>query len=108
MKPKRVQLSRAKGWRLPDNTVNVARPGKWGNPFPVGKRGPLGREAVDREGAVGFFRDMLSDPEMMAETGYPVDITPLRGKNLACWCPFDGQPCHADILLEIANSGEEQ
>jgi hypothetical protein len=26
----------------------------------------------------------------------------LRGKNLACWCPLD-QPCHADVLLEIAN-----
>jgi hypothetical protein len=28
----------------------------------------------------------------------------LRGKDLACWCPLD-QPCHADVLLEIANSG---
>lgn len=27
----------------------------------------------------------------------------LKGKNLACWCPLD-QSCHADILLEIANS----
>jgi hypothetical protein len=27
----------------------------------------------------------------------------LRGKNLACFCPLD-QPCHADVLLEIANS----
>lgn len=26
----------------------------------------------------------------------------LAGKNLACWCPLD-QPCHADVLLEIAN-----
>lgn len=26
----------------------------------------------------------------------------LRGKNLACWCALD-QPCHADVLLEIAN-----
>lgn len=26
----------------------------------------------------------------------------LRGRNLACWCP-PGQPCHADVLLEIAN-----
>lgn len=28
----------------------------------------------------------------------------LRGKNLACWCPLD-QPCHADVLLELANGG---
>jgi hypothetical protein len=33
------------------------------------------------------------------------DIAPLRGKNLACWCALD-QPCHADVLLELANSGE--
>jgi hypothetical protein len=26
----------------------------------------------------------------------------LRGKNLACWCK-PGEPCHADVLLEIAN-----
>ena len=29
----------------------------------------------------------------------------LRGKDLACWCPLD-QPCHADVLLEIANEGQ--
>ena len=32
-----------------------------------------------------------------------VDRLPeLRGKNLACWCK-PGSPCHADVLLEIAN-----
>lgn len=29
----------------------------------------------------------------------------LAGKNLACWCPLD-QPCHADVLLELANRAE--
>jgi hypothetical protein len=33
--PERIQLSRAKGWRMPENTVKVSRPGKWGNPFPI-------------------------------------------------------------------------
>jgi len=29
------------------------------------------------------------------------DIEELRGKDLVCWCaPL---PCHADILLELAN-----
>lgn len=27
----------------------------------------------------------------------------LAGKTLACWCPV-GSPCHADVLLEVANS----
>jgi hypothetical protein len=26
----------------------------------------------------------------------------LRGRDLACYCPLDG-PCHADVLLEVAN-----
>lgn len=26
----------------------------------------------------------------------------LEGKDLACWCPLD-QPCHGDVLLELAN-----
>jgi hypothetical protein len=28
----------------------------------------------------------------------------LKGKNLACWCPSDGQPRHGDVLLQIANA----
>jgi hypothetical protein len=31
------------------------------------------------------------------------DIASLRGMNLACNCPVDGLPCHADTLLELAN-----
>jgi hypothetical protein len=29
----------------------------------------------------------------------------LRGYNLACWCP-EGWPCHADVLLKVANAEE--
>lgn len=98
----RVQLSRALGWRLPENTVKVDRSTRWGNPFRVGEEGPLGRKALDQVGAVGFFAAMLADPEFREAAGYPVDLTPLRGKNLACWCAV-GSPCHADVLLELAN-----
>jgi hypothetical protein len=28
----------------------------------------------------------------------------LRGHDLACWCPLD-KPCHADVLLRLANTG---
>ena len=31
----------------------------------------------------------------------------LTGRDLACWCPLD-QPCHADVLLELANRHLEQ
>jgi hypothetical protein len=30
-------------------------------------------------------------------------VAELRGKNLGCWCAA-GQPCHVDVLLEIANA----
>lgn len=32
-------------------------------------------------------------------------VESLRGHDLACWCPLD-QPCHADVLLEIANAAD--
>jgi hypothetical protein len=99
MKPHRVRLSRKKGWTKPDNTVVVARPTMWGNPFVPGKDG-----IPDRETAVAKFRAITETPgwsigQMTAEA---VRLD-LRGKNLACWCSLDG-PCHADVLLEIANA----
>jgi hypothetical protein len=108
--PRRVQLSRKKGWRMPENTVRVARPGKWGNPFsvlphiPHGQRvgGALGYFAVPTVAdAVACFREMLLYPNSDGET-LADDLCELAGKNLACWCPLD-QPCHADVLLELAN-----
>ena len=39
MKPKRIQLRRRKGWRMPPNTKKVDRTTKWGNPFVVGQHG---------------------------------------------------------------------
>lgn len=101
-KPVRIQLSRKKGWRMPENTVKVDRSTKWGNPFAVGEEGPLGRNAMDQAGAVGFFQAMFNDPELLAEAGYPEDLSPLAGKNLACWCR-SGTPCHADVLLRLTN-----
>ena len=88
--PDRIQLSRKKGWRIPQNTVSVARPGKWGNPFSIAEYG--------RELAVRNYRRKL---EGMAAIG-ALDLSELRGKNLACWCK-PGDPCHADVLLEMAN-----
>lgn len=102
--PIRVQLSRKKGWRMPQNTVRVARPGKWGNPFKVGEsvhRGPMysGRDELVRDTAhaVRLYRKWLFTQRQAGHL-----IAELRGKNLACWCKLD-QPCHADVLLELAN-----
>ena len=102
--PERVQLKRTKGWRMPVNTVSVARPTKWGNPFRVGDPGRFDEtHSVVRSArhAVSAFADMVNAPNASM---YCVEARrELRGKNLACWCPLD-QPCHADVLLELANA----
>lgn len=110
MKPQRIQLSRLRGWRMPPNTVSVARPTKWGNPFVVNpnvtagsKDGRGNRCLPTAERAVEMFRRMLDAvPEFAAEAR-----AELRGKNLACWCPI-GSACHADVLLELANAESKE
>ena len=98
--PKRVQLLRTKGWRMPLNTVKVDRTTKWGNPFRIGDTHPKCGHPMRLEDTVALFRERIGQ-------GPPFDVelirTELRGRNLGCWCP-PGQPCHADVLLRIANS----
>ena len=97
MKSQRIQLSRKKGFRLPDNTVVVSRPSKWGNPFKV-----IAPEFQHL--AVQLFERQLKEFGAYFSPG-PVTIEDiqreLKGRNLACWCPPG--PCHADHLLSIAN-----
>lgn len=104
--PVRVQLSRAKGWRLPTNTVVVARPSKWGNPCHVDAYRTDYPDATDwrlRYMATSDFRGIVDGRWPEDFPSYPTaDIGTLAGKNLACWCPLD-HPCHADVLLEFAN-----
>jgi hypothetical protein len=94
--PQRVQLRRSKGWRKPEGVVVVARPSRWGNPFTTA-------DAGSRAAALVAFRTRLAGPPEARH--YPTDEeirAELRGRDLGCWCPLDG-PCHADVLLEIAN-----
>ena len=82
---------------MPENTKKVDRSTKWGNPFHVGQPGiKTVEQAVER------FRDVYEAPEMRL---IRQEIrTALAGKNLACWCKA-GTPCHADVLLRLANAG---
>lgn len=116
--PIRVQLRRTKGWRMPQNTVKVTRPGVFGNPFSI-------RDAADcfdcrtesaHHYAVSWFREWISlpnDHEALDDLGgfggtrevharLHARLSELRGKNLACFCRFEYE-CHADVLLELAN-----
>lgn len=119
--PVRVQLRRTKGWKLQEASiainglpaVKVDRTTMWGNPYAVLNDGP--------EGAVELFRRLFDHPPSRyrhlvlaiasARPGFgegalldmKLALPSLRGKNLACWCK-PGEPCHADVLLELANS----
>jgi len=102
--PIRVQLRRTKGWKMPPNTVKVARPSIWGNPFRVTDtpmHGPNKGKPIGQQGAVDAFRSIV-ELDIKAG-GHRKELAALRGKNLACWCSL-GQPCHADVLLELANT----
>lgn len=92
--PRRIQRSRAAGWRMPENTVYVGRGSRWGNRFRV-------EDHADAAEAVMMFEHDLTKAAVFHEEAYDDYIRPLIGKNLACWCPLDA-PCHADVLLRLA------
>jgi len=124
--PIRVQLSRRKGWKMPPNTVKVARPSRWGNLSACTRphwcrRAPCSCCPQGDYCCVDVFEEYVAsgiegrpsrrgtlNVALDAEAGYPYrsrlvgSLAELRGKNLACFCPLD-QPCHADVLLRIAN-----
>ena len=93
--PVRIQRKRTKGWKMPDGVVYVGRPPRFGNNFTVAEYG--------RELAVFNFRQRMWNMQLVN----PNFFDELRGKDLACWCPLD-KPCHADVLLEIANAKEQR
>lgn len=123
-KPKRIQRKRTRGWKMPEGVVSVDRATIFGNPYrvtrvkfiPTTAHPEAGEEwhvdAMDGtiycfktkrealEAAVKLFRfNVYSEHNGVYRDAVKLE---LRGKDLACWCPLD-QPCHADVLLEIAN-----
>jgi hypothetical protein len=91
MKPVRIQRSRKKGWKMPENTVYVGRPTKWGNPYPINGK-------FTRDQAYKMYVEFVKKWDLAEDAKKE-----LKGKNLACFCPL-GELCHADVLLDIANS----
>ena len=93
----RIQRKRVRGWRMPLNTVYVGRGTKWGPPW---VKADFWWATDPARASVEAYREYivrraLRDPHL---------LDALRGKHLACWCPLD-QPCHAEVLLELANPG---
>lgn len=105
LEPKRVTLSRKKGWRIPPNTVKVDRSTQWGNPYRIGEKHLHPEKHVtiliqDKQSAVAAFRGLMRS--QAGKELVKLAKRELRGKNLACWCK-GGDLCHADILLTISN-----
>lgn len=75
----------------PPGSVYVGRPTKWGNPFRISSSCP-------RALAITQYRSWLLE----AISRSSLNINELKGKHLVCWC--SPLPCHADILLELANA----
>ena len=106
MTPTRIQRQRSKGWRIPEGAVYVGRPTEWGNPWHVGDHALIEWPVHEADRTV---REVAITPALAVEL-YRFNFAPeadeiraqLAGRDLACWCPLD-QPCHADVLLELAN-----
>jgi hypothetical protein len=120
-KPKRIQRRRTKGWKMPEGAVYVGRPTKWGNPWSVEGYFDAGYSGTTADAVAACVENhrawitrtrsswtgdvptgplkVLGKPMVYWE---PPEVSILRGKDLACWCPLS-QPCHADVLLELAN-----
>jgi hypothetical protein len=108
-RPKRIQRKRTKGYDMQAESkalngleaVSVTRPGRYGNPFVIGKVSPLTGGLITLENCLGAF-EAYAYRKMQLEGNW---IEPLRGKNLACFCK-EGAACHGDVLLRYANPVE--
>ncbi|MGW7053083.1 DUF4326 domain-containing protein [Streptomyces sp. NPDC054887] len=118
--PARIQRRRTKDWRLPDNAVIVSRPSRFGNPFTI-------QQAIEAEWsephracaevysewlrvgtAGGWYEETYRiGKQVFDRRRVLAELHLLRGKDLACTCPLS-QPCHADVLLKLANAAEVQ
>jgi len=119
--PKRIQRKRTTGWTMPDGVVSCTRGGQYGNPFKIGgyymKGDAFGRrdafaltytQALGKREADERYTYIETAEQAVDWFRWYVGVTgrkfgELRGKDLACWCPL-GSPCHADVILEIANA----
>ena len=97
--PQRVQLKRSAGWKMPANTLKVDRTTRWGNPFTIVECGSAAI-AVAQHGR--WMRGEIAAPGGVEPPSNDLLRVALGGHNLACWCALNG-PCHADLLITLAN-----
>jgi Domain of unknown function (DUF4326) len=117
MKPRRMQLSRKKGFDLQAESKKlnglparrVTRPGKWGNPFTIedtAKKYHLDPDAAQIKAVELCSQWLRGTLDKKLSPGAPPSRAEMReelaGHNLACWCK-SGTPCHTEVLIELAN-----
>lgn len=75
--------------------IRVDRATRWGNPFRMSSE-------ADRLLVVERYRRWL----LFSDDAAPLrrDLHTLKGADLMCWCA--PKPCHADVLLALANDAE--
>lgn len=108
---------------MPENTVYVGRPTKWGNPFKLKgdtiyidasyRRKILSRwvfyQVGDIDDVIRLYRLLWIfnhvDPDLQHWHDHfmSLDLMELKGKDLACFCPLSS-PCHADFLIELVEA----
>jgi hypothetical protein len=116
-KPQRMQLSRKRGFDLQkaSRALNglpgkrITRPGPWGNPFTIEEtaaRYGLEADAAQAKAVALYGQWLRGTLDAGLSPGEPPSREAIRrelgGHNLACWCR-PGTPCHADVLIELAN-----
>lgn len=72
--------------------VYVGRPSLFGNPYIIGVDGT-------RSEVIALYREWI-EQQVRDDAEVRAGVKALKGKTLACWCA--PAPCHADVLLEIA------
>ena len=82
----------------PKDAVYVGRPSKWGNPFVMSKH-------EDRDEVVQKYKTYALSRYLDHHDAFAHELhAELQGKDLVCYCA--PKPCHADVLLELANQPE--
>ncbi len=76
---------------IPEDAIYVGRPSKWGNPFKFPSS-----FCQTRQDSIDAYRLHVTVGE-----GRALPFKELQGKDLVCWCA--PRPCHADVLMELAN-----
>ena len=121
--PTRIQRTRRKGYRMPENSKSICRPGAWGNPFKVIKHDAdhyrvsvvakkywhkeLLTYILTNSGPAGFKTKAEAAAHAAKLFGILIDDFPEKYplsdfdgvKHIACFCALN-EPCHGDEIIK--------